>query len=177
MSEEMQTDAPEIGTDGTQTEPPAAEPIADSPVKDWEAEAKKWQAMSRETEKKAATNAKRLREIEERDMSELDLAKKQAAETAAELAEIRRQNVLLSKGISADLTPPPPAAGPDDWAAYADRLLAWRGTIPSAAPTALPQPRPDRSQGATPIDGAAAEEAAYQAIAGLNWPHMTNNRK
>lgn len=139
-----------------------------------------WKQMARQNEARAKANAdaaKELQTIKDRDLSEAQRWEKQAAETATQLAELQRQNVLLSKGISADLTPPPPAAGPDDWAAYADRLLAWRGTIPSATPTAPAQPRPDKSQGATPIDGAAAEEAAYQAIAGLNWPHMTNNRK
>lgn len=105
-----------------------------------------------------------LQEIKDRDLSELDRAKKQAADTAAELESLRRttlqQQVALTKGIPADLVSSLNGSTVDELAAHADRLLAWRNqSTPPTGPSAPLQPRPDLSQGATPVPPAAATEA------------------
>lgn len=126
----------------------------------------------RDTERRErARLAKELQEFKDRDLSELDRAKKAAEESAAELAEIRRQNTLLAKGIPADLIPPANASA-DDLAAYADRLLDWRNAGVQV-PAGPPQPRPDRAQGAQPQDPGLSEDAEYAQYAAK---YFTNNR-
>jgi hypothetical protein len=143
-----------------------------------------WKQMARQNEARAKANAeaaKRLREIEDRDLSELQRAQKQVTETAAELAEIRRQNAFLAKGVPVDLIPPANARA-DDMAAFADRLLAWKqGSAATPAPVqqvSTPAgPRPDPSQGAQPVDTKAAAEAAYEQIKAQNgWGYLTTNQ-
>lgn len=140
------------------TPEPAPEPTAEpKPTETVEF----WKQKAREQENRAKSNAdaaRKLKEIEDRDLTELQRAQKAAEDSATELAALRRQNVLLAKGITVDL--PSPTASADELAAFADQLLAWRG----AAPTALPnQPRPDPGQGARPIDAKAQEDAEYTA--------------
>lgn len=148
MPDEVPPIASETGAEGKQqTETTVIEQTATSAEKDWKAEAEKWQAMSRETEKKAAANARRIKEIEDRDLSELDRAKNQAAETAAELAEARaeslRWRIAATHGISSEdaelfLT----GRDEETMTTQATRLAARQ-----AAPPSKPELKPDLSQG------------------------------
>jgi len=120
-----------------------------------------WKKLSRSHEARSKANAGaaiELQEYKDRELSELERSQKAASASAAELADLRRQNTLLAKGIPLDLIPPANASG-DELMAYADRLLEWRGT-PVAAPV-VSGPRPDLSQGARPLDATATEEAQY----------------
>lgn len=136
--------------------------------------------MKAERDTERSERAKLVRELQEfkdRDLSELDRAKKQAADNAAELAEIRRQNAFLSKGVPLDLIPPADSS-PEAFSAYAEALLAWKG-VPVPAVVVVPQPRPDQSQGAQPVDASAADLAAYEQVKAANWGYLTpsNTRK
>jgi hypothetical protein len=87
-----------------------------------------WKQMARKNEALSKANEKRLKEFEDRDLTELQRAQKAAQESAAQLADVQRQNALLAKGIPADLTPPAADAPADAWSAYADQLISWRST-------------------------------------------------
>jgi hypothetical protein len=150
-------------------EPTQTEPVAPDVAKDWEAEAKKWKETSLKIEQRANAAAARakaneaaaskLKEIEDRDLSELQRAQKAAQDASQQLAELQRQNTMLAKGIPQDLIPPVDASA-EQLGEYADRLLAWRG---SAAAPPVPQPKPDQGQGARPLDVKVAEDAEYAA--------------
>lgn len=160
MSTPEPTPAPEPATETVTPEPQTEPESPPEPPKPTET-VEFWKRQARENETKLKQAAKRLQDRDDADLSEIDRVKKQAGETAAQLAELQRQNALLSKGIPADLAPPAHDAPADAWATYADQLLAWRGTAP--APSG---PRPDPTQGARPLDAQAskdAEFAAYQA--------------
>ena len=95
-------------------------------------------------EKANAELAARLKEFEDSKLSELERAKKEAEESAAELAKLRHENtrskVALDKGIPADLVEFLTGDTEGDIAAKADLLLA-RLNTPGT-------PKPDPSQGA-----------------------------
>lgn len=154
--------APEAAPEApTETVAPPEQPTPDPPEPKPTETVEFWKRQARENETKLKQAAKRLQDRDDADLSEIDRVKKQAGETAAQLAELQRQNALLSKGIPADLAPPAHDAPADAWATYADQLLAWRGTVPTPS-----GPRPDPTQGARPLDAQAskdAEFAAYQA--------------
>ena len=163
----MTAPTPEVPAEAPQVAPaaPPEASAAPEPEKDWKAEAEKWKAFSRQHEDRARANAeaaKRLKEIEDRDLSELQKAQRdieeyrQRAETA-ERAALRNQ-VALAKGIPADLVDTLAGATAEELTAHADRLLAWRGSV---APAPVPQPKPDPGQGAQPLSGQAAEDAEY----------------
>lgn len=94
-------------------------------------------------EKTNAELAARLKEFEDSKLSELEKAQNAAAESAAELAKLRKDNirntVALSKGVPADLVEFLTGDTEEDVAAKADLLLA-RLNTPGA-------PKPDPSQG------------------------------
>lgn len=157
MPEETQPGATETVDGGAQAEPVTTEPTTTSTEKDWKAEAEKWQAMSRETEKKAAANAKRIKEIEDsqktaeqRQADEL-VALRQEAETAR--TEGLRWRIAATHGIPAEdaelfLT----GRDEETMTAQATRLAA-----KLAAPAPKPELRPDLSQG--PRGGGTADPA------------------
>jgi small-conductance mechanosensitive channel len=156
---ETQEAAPESATNPAE-QSPAQQPETPKPTETVEF----WKQKAREQETRAKANAdaaRKLQEIEDRDLSELDRAKKQAAESAAELESLRRtslqQQVALDKGIPADLVSALNGSTVEELAAHADRLLAWRGT---PAPTPAPQPRPDQGQGQG-LDPAAITDAEF----------------
>lgn len=101
-------------------------------------------------EQNAAELAAKLKEFEDAKLTELERAKKQQEESAAELAQLRQQNVrnsvALAKGIPADLVEFLTGDTEEEVAAKADILLSRLNT-----PTS---PKPDPSQGAK--DGALA---------------------
>ena len=151
-------------------EQPAAPPVVENPpaaagVTDWQAEAEKWKGITLKAEARANANAdaaRKLKEIEDRDLSDLQKAQRDLAEAttraeAAEKAHMRSQ-VALAKGIPADLVDTLSGGTLDELNSHADRLLAWRGSV---APPVPPQPKPDPSQGAQPLSGQAAEDAEY----------------
>jgi uncharacterized protein (DUF885 family) len=98
----------------------------------------------KQAEKTAAELTARLKEFEDSKLSELDRAKKEAAETSAELARLRSENtrskVAIEKGVPADLIEFLTGDTEGDIAAKADLLLA-RLNTPGT-------PKPDPSQGA-----------------------------
>jgi hypothetical protein len=150
--------APPADPQATPDAPPAEQAPEPKPTETVEF----WKRKAREQEDRAKSNAdaaRKLKEIEDRDLTELQRAQRAAEEATATLADLQRQNTLLAKGIPADLIPPVNAT-PDDLAAFADRLIAWRG---APAPAAPPIPRPDGGQGPRPLDAKAAEDAAYDA--------------
>ena len=94
-------------------------------------------------EKANAELTARLKEFEDSKLSELELAKRTAEESATELARLRTENVrtsvALSKGVPADLVEFLTGDTEEEVAAKADLLLARLGT-PGI-------PKPDPSQG------------------------------
>lgn len=104
-------------------------------------------------EKANAELAAKLKEFEDSKLSDLERAQAQAAESAAELARLRTENVratvALAKGVPADLVEFLTGDTEEDVAAKADLLMSRLN-----APTS---PKPDPSQGAkgsaTPLNG------------------------
>jgi hypothetical protein len=160
--------------DGLTTEPatPVVEPP--QPEHDWQAEAKKWKETSLKVEARAnaaaaeakanAAAALRLKEIEDRDLSDLQRAQREIEEyktraAAAERAQLRTQ-VALDKGLPPEILAALVGETAEELTAHADSLLAWRG---NAAPAPNPVPRPDLSQGATPSPVDASGEALFAA--------------
>lgn len=172
MTEPVESAAPETADAATAQPVEGAEP----PQPKLTETVDYWKQQSRQNEARAKANAdaaKELQTIKDRDLSELDRAKKSAAETAAELAEIKRQHAYLTRGV-----PVPPAdTSPDAIAVFVEQLMAWKGTGTASAATAPVNPKPDKSQGAQPADASAAEVAAYEQIKAQNWGHLTNQTR
>ena len=105
----------------------------------------KMKAALKKANDEAMKSRLRLKELEDKDLPEAERAKKQAEETAAELAALKRENVrksvALSKGVPAELIEFLTGDTEDEVAAKADLLLSRLN-----APTT---PKPDLSQGAS----------------------------
>ncbi len=143
----------ERGDSATEKQPPKPEPPKPTETVDF------WKQKAREQEGRAKSNAdaaKKLKEIEDRDLSELDKAKRDAEQATTRLTEYERTNlrqrVALEKGLPASLVNRLQGATEDEVSADADALMA---LIKSPA-----TPRPDPSQGARPTS--AEEEAAAE---------------
>lgn len=99
----------------------------------------------RAAEKSAAELSARLKEIEDAQLTDLERAKQEAEQNAAELAKLRedniRQKVALAKGVPTDLIEFLGSGSEEQIVARADLLVARLN-----APTS---PKPDLSQGAT----------------------------
>jgi hypothetical protein len=157
-SETPATDAPEAPAPNPEQpapETPAAEPKPTETVDFWKRKA-------REQEDRAKANAKaaeRLKEIEDRDLSELQKAQRDREEALTRLASIEqeavRNRVALAKGLPAEIAATLNGANEEELAAHADRLIAWRGNVPPTSP------RPDPGQGPRPSTPLAEEEAEY----------------
>jgi hypothetical protein len=95
-------------------------------------------------EKTASELSARLKAIEDANLSEVERAKKAAEESAAELANLRRENVrnsvAISKGVPAELIEFLTGDTEEEVTAKADLLMSKLNT-----PTT---PKPDLSQGA-----------------------------
>lgn len=133
----------------TTTDATAAEPVAEvTPETQELGDAGKKAIAAERDARKAAEKANaeltaRLQEFEDSKLSELELAKRTAEESATELARLRTENVrtsvALSKGVPADLVEFLTGDTEEEVAAKADLLLARLGT-PGI-------PKPDPSQG------------------------------
>lgn len=159
--------------DADQVTPEAPAEAPAQPETDWKAEAErlaaeaeKWKGYSRTHEDRSKANAeaaRKLKEIEDREVPELerykrDLAELQERAEKAERTALRAQ-VASDKGIPANLVAQLTGGTLEELTAAADALLAWRGTV---APVATSQPKPDTSQGAQPVSESAANDALYQ---------------
>lgn len=164
MSEPVHTsETPATGTEtppveqptGTEPPPEATEPKPTETV-DY------WKRMSRQNEQRARDNAeaaRKLKEIEDRDLSELQKAQRDRDELAAKYADLERNalrsTVALAKGLPPEVAAILSGSSEDELNAHADALLAWRGATPP------PTPRPDPGQGPRPSTPQAEEEALY----------------
>jgi len=149
---------------------PADAPVEGAPVEQPEPAQPKptetvdfWKQKAREQENRAKANAdaaKRLKEIEDRDLSELQKAQRDRDDLAKRLEQTEREavrsRVALTKGLPADIAATLNGSSEEELAAHADRLLAWRGNVPPVTP------RPDPGQGARPTTPQADEDAEYE---------------
>jgi colicin import membrane protein len=109
-------------------------------------------------ERTAAELSAKLKSFEDANLSELERSKKAADEAAAELAQLRIENVrnrvALTKGVPADLIEFLTGSTEEDVAAKADLLMARLG--------ASGTPKPDPSQGAkgTTTQGTTGDQFA-----------------
>jgi hypothetical protein len=156
---------------------PTVPPV--QPEKDWKAEAEKWQALSRRNEEQSKSNAdaaKRLKEIEDRDLSELQKAQRDAQEAIAERDRIQseaeqlrasdiRKQVALDKGVPASLVARLQGSTAEELSADADQLLSLL-----QAPRS---PQPDPSQGPRPSTPQSEDDALWAQYK----PHVLPNRK
>lgn len=157
MPEDQQADVSETDS-GTQTETTVIEQTTTSAEKDWEAEAKKWQAMSRETEKRARAGAeaqKRLAALEESQKTEAQKIADRAAEAESRAAkaeqELARFRVANAKKVPPEWVDRLRGDTEEELAADADKILA---AIKAMQPTG---PKPDQSQGARATGAANAD--------------------
>jgi hypothetical protein len=166
MSEPVHTsETPATGTpetvEPTPEQQPAGQPETPAEPKPTET-VDYWKQRARQNEAQAKANAeaaKRLKEIEDRDLSELQKAQRDREEALTRLQEIEREavrnRVALAKGLPAEIAATLNGANEEELAAHADRLIAWRGNVPPTAP------RPDPSQGPRPNSPEADADAEY----------------
>lgn len=173
---------PAPSTDPAATDPPTPTAPATPEPKDWQAEAEKWQKLSRQNEARAKENAlaaKRLTEIEDAAKTEAEkLAEKlTAAEDRAKAATAMAVAARIEAMATGRLADPQDAVdalgsdfldgagkvdGPAIEAALAD-LLERKPHWAAAAPSGPRTPAPDPAQGARP--GAVPTLAAQIAEA------------
>lgn len=139
--------------------PPATPPVEPKPTETVDY----WKQMSRKNEEQAKANAeaaKKLKDIQDRDLSELQRAQRDAEELRTQFEVLNRTNlrnqVALQKGLPADVAAILSGSTEEELTAHADALLAWRG---SATPTT---PRPDPGQGPRPASPEADEDALFK---------------
>jgi len=148
--------------------PEAPAPAPEQPATETPAEPKPtetvdfWKQKAREQENRAKANAAaalKLKEIEDRDLSELQKAQRDREEALTRLQEIEREavrnRVALAKGLPAEIAATLNGANEEELAAHADRLIAWRGNVPPSTP------RPDPGQGPRPTTPEAEALADY----------------
>lgn len=116
---------------------------------DWKAEARKHEARSKEWQQKAKANedaARRLKEIEDANKSDLEkaAARAEAAEAKAKELELHalRLEVAAAKKVPADLLT---GSTQEELEAAADKLIAFQG---SKAPVGAHLPNQDKSPNA-----------------------------
>jgi len=124
-----------------------------------------WKQRARQNEAQAKANAdaaKRLKDIEDRDLSELQKAQRDRDEMSKRIDELTRTSlrnqVALTKGLPAEVAAILAGSTEEELTAHADALLAWRG---SQVP---PTPRPDPGQGPRPNSPATDEDAVYKTF-------------
>jgi hypothetical protein len=154
-----------------------APPVTPDPPKPTET-VEFWREKARMQEDRAKANAAaaaELQQIKDRDLTELQRAQKDLEVERQRASMLERtslqQQVALEKGIPADLVGSLSGATVEELTAHADRLLAWRG---SPAVASVRQPQPDLSQGARPLDPAAASDAEFEQHRAQLFP---NNRR
>ena len=153
-------------------DPAAVDPVTPV-VTDWEAEAKKWKDTSLKIEARAnsaAAEAKanaaavaKLKEIEDRDLSELQKLQRDRDELTQRLTPLQQENarlhVAFDKGLPKALAGRLQGSTAEELAADADALLALLNK--QDAPL---NPRPDPSQGPQQMSPTAVEDAEYAAF-------------
>lgn len=157
------------------TEPTApAEPAEEAPAQepDWKAQARKWEERAKENKVKADANtaaAARLAELEEANKTA-----EQKAQERLEAAE-RRAAALEAKAVLADASagtgvPKEILAGPastsaDDLAAFAELIIAFKGTTEATASTSGAYvPAEGRRPEALALNGDGIENALRNAL-------------
>lgn len=143
---------------GMTPEPSATEPVEPKPTETVDF----WKRQARENEARAKANAdaaKRLKEIEDRDLSELQKAQRDREEALARLQEVEREalrnRVALTKSLPPEIAAILSGANEDELTAHADALLAWRSN------QTPPAPRPDPGQGPRPTTPEMDADAEY----------------
>lgn len=162
MSEQPTTEPP--ATPPPAPADPATEPQTEQPKPEAPKPAETvefWKQKAREQESRAKSNAdaaKRLKDIEDRDLSDLEKARRDATEATGKLAHFEqttmRQRIALEKGMPASLVSRLQGSTEDEINADADALM-----LLIKAPVT---PRPDTSQGARPSTPAAEADAEYE---------------
>lgn len=164
MSEPVHTsETPETGVPAPAEPTPEQPPTTEHPAEPKPTETVDfWKRQARENEARAKANAdaaKRLKEIEDRDLSELQKAQRDREEALTRLQEVEREairnRVALTKGLPAEIAATLSGSSEEELAAHADRLLAWRSN------QTPPTPRPDPGQGPRPSSPAQDEDAEY----------------
>lgn len=150
-------DNPQPAPEAPATEAPQNE-SADQPPSDSD-ELAQIRAALKKANKEAETSRLRLKEFEDRDLSELQKAQRDAADAKERLAQFEqttlRQRVALEKGLPASLVGRLQGSTEEEMAADADTLMALLGKTQST-------PRPDPGQGPRPSTPAADEAAEYE---------------
>ena len=125
-----------------------------------------WKKRSRENEQRAKSNAdaaKKLKEIEDRDLSDLQKAEKERDEANTELAGLRHTNlvqkVALAKGLTAAQAKRLQGDTEDDLMADADELLSLMQ--PSKKPK---EPDPGQGKKSEPASGVTAGRDLYRQM-------------
>jgi hypothetical protein len=153
---------------------------------DWEAEAKKWKETSLKIEARANTAAaeakanadaaRKLKEFEDRDLSELQKLQRDRDELSGKLTPLQQENarllVALDKGMPKELAARLQGSTPEELAADADALMALIGSPAPVPVPGMPQPRPDLSQGPRPLDARTADEAEFAQHEKFLFPHL-----
>lgn len=114
---------------------------------------------ARKTAKANADAAKRLKEIEDRDLSELQKAQRDREEALTRVKEIEqeaiRNRVALAKQLDSKAASFLKGLTEEELTASAEELIAWRSNLPPTAP------RPDPGQGPRPTTPQAEMDAEY----------------
>lgn len=162
MSEPVHTSETPATGDPAPIEPSSTEPPAETTEPKPTETVDYWKQRARQNEAQAKANAdaaKRLKEIEDRDLSELQKAQRDREEALTRLASMEqeavRNRVALTKGLPADIASVLSGSNEEELSAHADALLAWRGN------QTPPAPRPDPGQGPRPTSPDQAEAAEY----------------
>ena len=139
-------------------EPPAEaadEPLGDAGKRALQSERERANRLEKEHKQALA----KLKEIEDRDLSELEKAQRAAKEYGDELAALKaralRNEVALAKGIPAELAGRLQGETEEELAADADKLLALVGTPKRTL-------QPDKGQGARETSAEADADAEYR---------------
>lgn len=142
-----ETDQQQTQPEGEQkpaTEQQPAKPAEPSGEKSLERELADTRAALKKANKEAEQHRLKLRESEERDLSEMEKIQRRAEKAEKDLADLQanalKQRVALDKGLPASLVPRLQGSTEEELAADADELL----TLVKAPTT----PKPDPSQGA-----------------------------
>lgn len=165
----MGTHLPGMGSvmsDETNTETAETDASTDTTAAvDWEAEAKKWRALSRKTEADNKRNAERLAEFENANKSEIEKAEARAAAAEKKATEIEltalRASVALEKGLTPSQAKRLVGASREEFESDADELLA---DLKIAAPGVTTSAQGQGKQGAAVGQGPNNLNDALRAL-------------
>lgn len=160
------TEAQAVPTPGDVAPKPAQTPVED--VTDWKAEARKWEARSKENSAAAA----RLAELEEAQKTEHQKLTERAEKAERELAEARqeslRSRILADHGIPTDLAHLVAGATEDDLqkAAQSVQKLLKSQASAGAAAVSYTVPEDQIMPSALPLNSSALEDSIRAALQG-----------